>query len=382
MRDTVIFRVLSHRGRSAPLTPINGIDGEIAMLGATLILASLLPLLGDAPAHPRSAVDPQDFELWFDVASQGQLEIPAEIERAAQRYRYVFVAGFWNERMPAYFAQNAKELRARGVAREAIHYVYPSSHQSIQENADAVRDRFLEIAAAGPEKLVVIAHSRGACGSLAFALENPEFVRNHIRALFLVQGSFGGTGVADYVVGDGPAMDRRIPLRFRAVGNLLYGLEKFQVKRGKHGGLAGMTQQASEDFWERMLEEHACALPVVGPKTFYVTSETTPSQLRLFKRATAWYLQTFSGPNDGVVAIEDQSLPMLGTVLGVLEAGHSDLTNRGPATRAPRQFRRALTQAIIMVVGRPEESPLATRPDATTPRTSVRRANFQGSRTR
>ena len=119
-----------------------------------------------------------------------------------------------------------------------------------------------------------------------------------------------------------------------------------------------MTQQASADFWEQMLEKHLSAIPIVGPKTFYVTSETTPSQQRLFKRATAWYLQTFCGPNDGVVALEDQSLPVLGTVLAVLDAGHSDLTNRGPATRAPRQLRRALIQGVVMAVGSPEERPL------------------------
>jgi len=353
------------------------------MLGATLILAGLLPLLGDVPAPARPAVDPRDFQLWFDVASQGKLEIPTEVEREAQRYRYVFVAGFWNERMPSYFAQNAQELRARGVPREAIHFVYPSSHQSIEDNADDVRNQFLEIAGTGPEKLVVIAHSRGACHTLAFALENPKFVQTHVRALFLVQGPFGGTRVADYVAGEGPAMDRRIPLRYRAVANLLGRFEKVQVKRGKHGGLAGLTRQASEEFWERILEEHADAIPVVGPKTFYVTSETEPSQLRLFKRATAWYLQTVSGPNDGVVALDDQSLPVLGTVLAVIDAGHSDLTNRGPATRAPRQLRRALIQGIVMVVGRPEEPPLAIRSDPTPGRaTTVRRTNFQVQRTR
>ena len=90
--------------------------------------------------------------------------------------------------------QNAKELRAQGVPRRAIHFIYPSSHKTVQENAEAVRAQFQEIARLGPEKLVVIGHSRGACDTLAFALENPAFVADHIQALFLVQGPFGGTG--------------------------------------------------------------------------------------------------------------------------------------------------------------------------------------------
>jgi len=92
-----------------------------------------------------------------------------------------------------------------------------------------------------------------------------------------------------------------------------------------------------------------------------VTTETTPSRLRLFKRATCWYLQTYDGPNDGLVALEDQSLPVVGTVLATLEAGHADLTTRAPfSAPATRQLRRALMQAIVMGVGRSEESPVET----------------------
>lgn len=347
------------------------------MLGATLILAGLLPLFAEDP--PRSTVAPDSgsgaFQGWFDAACQGQLQIPLEVERAAARYRYVFVAGFWNERMPAYFAQNAQELRARGVPRDAIHFIYPSSHKSIEENAEAVHAQFLEIAATGSESLVVVAHSRGACDTLAFALENPQFVRTRIRALFLVQGPFGGTGVADYVAGEGAtSLDPQIPLRYRAVAHLLDRFEKTKLKRGKHGGLVEMTQQASSEYWSQMLEKHLCAIPIVGPKTFYVTSETTPAQQRLFKRATAWYLQTTCGPNDGVVALEDQSLPGLGTVLAVLDAGHSDLTNRGPATRAPRRFRRALIQGVVMAVGSGSLESLPLTDDQTT-RARIPRAN-------
>jgi pimeloyl-ACP methyl ester carboxylesterase len=233
------------------------------------------------------------------------------------------------------------------------------------------------LAALGPEPLVVIGHSRGACDTLYFALEDPGFVHDRVRALFLVQGPFGGTDIADYVVGDGPAMDRRIPLRYRAIANLLGRAERFRMNQGKHGGLAGLARYASRRFWDRMLAENPAAVPLVGPKTYYITSEAPLSQLRLFKRATGWYLQTFAGPNDGVVALEDQSLPGLGTVVAVLEAGHSDLTNRGPATRAPRQFRRALIQAVLMKVGHPEGKSSSTRAESAELPTPIRRATFQ-----
>ncbi len=108
--------------------------------------------------------------------------------------------------------QNAQELRARGVPRDAIHFIYPSSHKSIEENAEAVRASIRGDRRDRSESLVVVAHSRGACDTLAFALENPQFVRTRVRGLFLVQGPFGGTGVADYVAGEGStSLDPQIP---------------------------------------------------------------------------------------------------------------------------------------------------------------------------
>ena len=205
----------------------------------------------------------------------------------------------------------------------------------------------------------MIAHSRGACDALAFALRNPGFVRDRIQALFLVQGPFGGTGLADYVMGEGPPMDSRMPLRHRVLAYLLGRMEKLLLNRGRHGGLRGLTRRASHDFWERTLDEHSGAIAVVGPKTFFVTSATCPSRLRLFERTTAWYLRTYFGKNDGMVACDDQFLPGLGTVLATLDAGHSELTNRFRSTRTARRLQRALIDGIIMTVGRPRLEPMA-----------------------
>jgi len=299
------------------------------------------------------------FCKWFDAASEGKLDIPAKVSRTARRYRYVFVGGFHNERMPGYFAQNAKELRAKTVPKRSVHFISPSSHKTVAENAEAVRARFGEIAGEGPEKLVVIAHSRGACDSLAFALKNPEFVSDHIQAMFLVQGPFGGSAVADYVVGEGPAMDRDMPWRHRLIAHLLGSLEAYRLSRGKHGGLPSLTRRASKEFWERALEEHEAAIPVVAPKTFYVTTKTNPSRLRLFLQATASYVGTYFGPNDGIVTLDDQALPGLGTVLAVLDAGHTDLTNRSSTSRPKRRLQKALIDAIIMTVGDSESGQLA-----------------------
>ena len=134
-------------------------------------------LLSPPPSStPAPVISPIEFRASFKQALAGKLSIPAQVRRDAREYRYVFVAGFMSEGMSEYFTQNARELVAIGVPRKAIHFIYPSSGETIEGNAAAVRTRFLEFADLGEEKLVVIAHSRGACDTLAFALENPDFV--------------------------------------------------------------------------------------------------------------------------------------------------------------------------------------------------------------
>ncbi len=324
------------------------------MIGHLTLLAWLF--VAPPPVQTDPIISPAEFRVSFDSALAGKLSVPADVKRAARSYRYVFVGGFMNEGMSEYFKQNAKELRAIGVPRKAVHYVYPSSQATIEENAATVRGKFQEFAALGPEKLVVIAHSRGACDALAFALRNPRFVADHVQALFLVQGPFGGTGIADYLIGDGPPIDKRMPLKQRLIALGLGRLEEFALSRGKHGGLSSLTRRASQEFWEGALDEHQDAISVVSPKTFYVTARTKPAHLRLFLQATAWYLGTHFGPNDGMVALEDQSVTGVGTVVAILDAGHTDLTHRFPSAPPKRRLRRALIDAIIMGVGGAESA--------------------------
>jgi hypothetical protein len=319
------------------------------VIGHLILLAVLF--VAPPPDSSDPVISPAEFRVSFDSALAGTLSIPTYVKRAARSYRYVFVGGFMSEGMSEYFKQNAKELKAIGVPRTAVHYIYPSSRETIEGNSAAVQGKFQEFAALGPETLVVIAHSRGASDALAFALQNPRFVSEHVQAIFLVQGPFGGTGVADYVTGEGPPIDKRMPLKQRLIALGLGRLEEFALSHGKHGGLPSLTRRASKEFWEAALEEHEAAIAVVSPKTFYVTTKTRPGHHRLFLQATAWYLGENFGPNDGMVTLEDQSVAGVGTVLAVLDAGHTDLTHRFPSAPPRRRLRKALIDAIIMGVG-------------------------------
>ena len=174
----------------------------------------------------------------------------------------------------------------------------------------------------------MIGHSRGACDALAFALENPEFVADHVGALFLVQGPFGGTGAADYVVGEGPPLDSQMPLRLRVAAHVLGRLEVFLLGQGKHGGLRALTGGHPRSLGtgpggapSRDLHRQSEDVLRDEPDRS-LTAPTLPASDRV--------VPVFVGPNDGLVALDDQNVPGLGTVLAVL-----DVRPQGPDDRFP-----------------------------------------------
>ena len=314
-------------------------------------LAALRAALLTLGLVPAPEVDPADFGSWFEAAADGDLVIPDAVAARAARFRYVFVAGLLNERMPGYFEQNIKELEAIGVPTDAIHRVDPSSDSTFDENLAAIRRAIEGAAAEGLEPIVLIGHSRGACDALAFALNEPGFVRDRVAALFLIQGPFGGSGVADYVVGEGEPIDEQMPAPARGLARLFGNAAAKKFERGKHLGIADLASEAARDFWKRMLKVHAKAVPIVGPRTFYVEAVRSTDRQLMPRRPIARYLETYYGPNDGLVAAGDQYVPGLGTRLGTLDVGHSDLTHRFPAARPKRRLRQALADAIVMAVG-------------------------------
>ena len=321
----------------------------------TILLLSLSP-----PYHVASApaVSPAEFRAWYDAALRGRLSMPADVSRSARRFRYVFVAGFHNERMPGYFSQNARSFALAAYPGGQSISCIPARTKRWPETPAPFARSCWRSPEEGPEKLVVIGHSRGACDVLAFALQNPEFVAKHVEALFLVQGAFGGTGIADYLAGEGPPIDNSMPWRHRVLAHLLGRLETFLLDRGKHGGLKALTTRASTEFWERTLEEYQASIPIVSPRAFYVTTRTVPARLQPLQQAVAWYL-AYLGPNDGIIALEDQCVPGVGTIVAVLDAGHTDLTNRFPSARSRPRLRKALVDAIVMAVASPASGRLS-----------------------
>lgn len=317
------------------------------MLGTmTTLLAISITGLSDAPS-----LTPDEFRSWFDASMNKKLSISPSISAEAARYRYVFVGGLRGEGMHEEFGSSSRDLRACGVPKRSIHVLFPSSHKTVEQNADTFRSELHKIAEAGPEPLVVIAHSRGACDILVFALKDPSFVQERVRAMFLVQGPFGGSGLADYVMGEGPPVDSQMTRVYRTIARMIGGFERYLMKKGRHGGIADLTRESSRRFWGTAVACHPEAVSMISPKVFYIEAETEPSRLKLLMRSTATYLHLHYGPNDGVVARGDQTVDGVGTSLGVYDAGHSDLTRRSPGSRQGKKTRKAIIDSIVMAVG-------------------------------
>ncbi|WP_165226722.1 lipase family alpha/beta hydrolase [Aquisphaera insulae] len=333
------------------------------MLGLFALLATAAFGPADpAPLDLPPAIRPAAFQASFELAAEERLAIPDDVLARAARFRYVLVGGLNFGGTQGYLTHNARQLRARGVPAGAVEVIHPDSTRTIRENADDLRARIHAIAAKGPEKLVLIAHSRGACDVLAFALQDAAFVNDRVDAMFLVQGPFGGSGVADYAAGDGPEADGQMPLLPRIAVRAGRKIEATLADPGRHRAIAELSHESCSQLWAELIAGHGDALAVVSPRTFYITSRTTTAKHPALQRVTASYLHAYYGPNDGLVALEDQDIPGLGTVLAVLDAGHTDLTRRflSARPRAKARLQKALADSILLAVGSPREALVET----------------------
>ena len=300
--------------------------------------------------HPLN----RSFQAWFDAARMDRLELTIAEVAMAKRYQYVFVSGFHNEMMPLYFWGNIRELRRLGVAASQIHRIHPSSHATFQEIIEWLADTITRLITRNPIPLVFIGHSRGACATLAMALRGARKFHAHIEALILIQGPFGGTVIADYVTDRSKEFPNHWPTRRLGVARSLGTIERLALWLGLDRGLLDLTHESSRRFWRDCLdtcradaEEYASE---IERKSYFITSCIHPSRSRFPRSELGWILQESDGPNDGVVALADQSLEGIGTQIGPLNAAHTDLIWGLYSTSEARNDRRALTRSIIRML--------------------------------
>ncbi|MBP6219322.1 MAG: hypothetical protein KA436_12115, partial [Oligoflexales bacterium] len=195
------------------------------------------------------------------------------------------------------------------------------------------------------KKIVIIGHSKGALESLIFALENKFFVRDHVEAMFLIQGPFLGSPIADYLVGRGRAVDERIPFFSRIfLHSAYYVLGTALSSEALHS----MTSHSIFNFWDARKTEIEASPQDITEPIFFIRTHQDYRKMSFFIDESGRYLDTYYGSNDGLVMLEDQSLPSVGQTIATLDdTDHADLMLPSPLSSKDKNYRIAFTHTLL-----------------------------------
>ncbi len=302
--------------------------------------------------------DSNEFESWILQHLNGNFTPDQSHVERAKGYHYFFVTGFMNEilqwGLSEYFYDNIKELSRRGIPESNLYRpIYLSSSNTAEENAEDLYKIILEQAPGNQKDLVLIGHSMGAQELFLMSLKQRDFIKNRVRAVFLLQGAIGGSPIADYIAGEaGEGTLDKLSLwerwRFQFLtrpGSIL----RMVVQKGLHS----LTRKNAKAFWSHIqLSDEDRQL--LNSHLFYIRSKMGPNKMSdilypIFPILGRYIFLNF-GENDGLVLVEDQMTCRFGTPLALLTADHADLVLRiNPATR---RMRKGLMRAIIQWVGK------------------------------
>mgnify|MGYP001582519391 CR=1 FL=1 len=314
---------------------------------------SLLILILLPPSFLPASGNSTEFESW--ITNKHFFPDQSHIEKA-KKYRYFFVTGFMNEILKGglseYFYDNIKELSHRGIPESNLYRpIYLSSSRTAEENAEDLYKIILEQAPGDQKDLVLIGHSMGAQELFLMSLKQRDFIKNRVRAVFLIQGSIGGSPIADYVAGEaGEGTLDKLSLwerwRFQFLMRSGSAL-RMVVQEGLHS----LTRKNAKSFWSHIqLSDEDRQL--LNLHLFYILSKMGPDKISdnpIFSISGRYTLLNF-GENDGLLLVEDQMTSRFGTQLALLTADHCDLVlSLNPMTR---QMRKGLMRAMIQWVGK------------------------------
>jgi hypothetical protein len=224
---------------------------------------------------------------------------PVALGPATSSLRILVVGGFAAEcfsRWATAFSDGRAHLETHGYRTGIIPV---SGMSSTQHNARQIRAAILRTALAEGERIVLVAHSKGAADSLQALADFPEIVPR-VAALVSVAGAVGGSPLAD---GMRSGMTR-----------LLRALDVRRCDPGDHGGIESLRRSTRAAF---------LAATTLPPSVKYfsvggiVSTDETSAPLRPFQRQLA----EIDARNDGQVLAIDTVIPG-GALLGFARADH------------------------------------------------------------
>lgn len=271
-------------------------------------------------------------------------EIPKKVQMQVNKFEYIFISGFMNEGAADYFAENIAILQKIGVPLDAISVLHPSSQNSAIDNLKFIQQN---ISKKSKKKRVLIGHSKGATETLLFAMKNLTFVQENVQAIFLIQGAFLGSPIADYVLGGGHPIDEQLPVECQIGMNELASLGQ-DLAEIAYNGLYSLTTEEAKEVWPTDPNEILAIKKILDKKVSYIRSFTEDSHASPALKVSECYLHTYYGENDGAVLLEQQYLPLTGQVIGTLWGlDHSDFVLPWPISSKIPSYRHAFTKALL-----------------------------------
>lgn len=295
------------------------------------------------------------------LEEDSQKLISEEVRAKAKGYRYVLVRGFLNELIFGYMKENKEALIEFGVPEDQIHFVSPCSSTSLERDSRRLLFDLEKIANLGHQPLVLLGHSKGASGIVAFSLLHSDFVVRHVKAVISIQGVYGGSGIADALY----FWKSRNPLPKIAYLNphsLLFALAALVARPvvsggsmcGLFQGLKSLTHKHNQVFWSHLEKTCEATLPSISKKFLFVRTSQEPHDQVWMLKSLGWYLYHAYGVSDGLVQTNEQYLPWMVSECPVMltHANHHSLTHSGIATNSPTELRKNFMAALVRGLAR------------------------------
>lgn len=294
----------------------------------------------------------EEISSWIEeYREKGSLQIAPEITESAKKLHYVLVCGFLNELPFKYYKHLVATLLELGVPSNHIHIIQPPSNQSIRENVSVVGRAIESLKIEEPESIVLLGHSKGADEAVAYALMNPEFVKEKVLSIVAIQGAFGGSLLADFFMSPSPVLPETMPKFHRKLLSFVSRALGPLVRRCFQSGLKSLTPTQCEAFWEDLREHYAGSIDIVAEKLVYLQAKIHPEEMTQL-RPFGWYLHAQGIASDGMVSLKGQMLPWLAPQhCGTFLTDHGGFTHGWPKTGQLRFFRKAFATALFRASG-------------------------------
>jgi hypothetical protein len=252
-----------------------------------------------------------------------------------------------NERAPFYWSDAVLALEDLGIPKEQITVLFPPSKNSIDTNADFLNSKIEDIKTNKP--LVILSHSKGAGEAFAFAWKYPKYFKEKVKALFLIQGAFGGSAIADHLHSGALKVDSRMPLLNRLSLRTQFLVESLILQEFMNG-LKDLTTNEALKKQEEYKRTMTKSREEISDRILYVTSSMKNKDQSLYICNSGLYLDIYCGDNDGLVTVQNQTLNFIGKTIGHLTADHVDFAIPWPISSRGFSFRSAFVHSILSVM--------------------------------